>query len=52
MAGVMRHGKNSGGNKMAVVAGKSKVTAYLLWFFLGALSAHKFYLRKTGVGIL
>ncbi|GHV87495.1 hypothetical protein AGMMS50255_7910 [Spirochaetia bacterium] len=37
---------------MAVVAGKSKMTAYLLWFFLGWCSAHKFYLGKTGVGIL
>ena len=25
--------------------------AYLLWFFLGALGGHKFYLRKTGLGI-
>jgi TM2 domain-containing membrane protein YozV len=37
---------------MAVVVGKSKTTAYLLWFFLGWCSAHKFYLEKTGVGIL
>jgi hypothetical protein len=37
---------------MAVVAGKSKTTAYLLWFFLGAVSAHKFYLGKIGIGIL
>jgi hypothetical protein len=37
---------------MAVVAGKSKTTAYLLWFFLGWCSAHKFYLGKTGIGIL
>jgi TM2 domain-containing membrane protein YozV len=37
---------------MAVVAGKSKATAYLLWFFLGWCSAHKFYLEKTGIGIL
>lgn len=25
--------------------------AYLFWFFLGVLGAHKFYLRKTGLGI-
>lgn len=25
--------------------------AYLLWFFLGWMGAHKFYLGKTGVGI-
>lgn len=29
---------------------KSKGTAYLLWFFLGALGAHKFYLGKVGTG--
>jgi TM2 domain-containing membrane protein YozV len=37
---------------MAVIPIKSKTTAYLLWFFLGWCSAHKFYLGKTGVGIL
>ncbi len=31
---------------------KSTTTAYLLWFFLGFLGAHKFYLGKTGMGIL
>jgi len=31
---------------------KSKSTAYLLWFFLGLWGAHKFYLNKTGTGIL
>ncbi|NLJ81636.1 MAG: NINE protein [Bacteroidales bacterium] len=31
---------------------KSKVTAYLLWFFLGIFGAHKFYLGKVGMGIL
>lgn len=30
---------------------KSKTTAYLLWFFLGGLSAHRFYLGKTGSAI-
>ena len=30
---------------------KSKTTAYLLWFFLGFLGVHKFYLGKTGWGI-
>ncbi len=31
---------------------KSKGTAYLLWFFLGVFGVHKFYLEKTGWGIL
>ncbi len=31
---------------------KSKGTAYLLWFFLGAFSAHRFYLGKIGSGIV
>lgn len=31
---------------------KSKGTAYLLWFFLGGLGVHKFYLGKFGMGIL
>lgn len=31
---------------------KSKGVAYLLWFFLGMFSAHKFYLGKIGIGIL
>lgn len=31
---------------------KSKGVAYLLWFFLGGLSAHRFYLGKIGSGIL
>jgi|GEM_PF-1219879 len=30
---------------------KSKSTAYLLWFFLGTLGAHKFYLDKGGMGV-
>ncbi len=31
---------------------KSKLVAYLLWFFLGALGVHKFYLGKVGMGLL
>lgn len=31
---------------------KSKGTAYILWFFLGAFGFHKFYLGKIGWGIL
>ncbi|WP_218577237.1 TM2 domain-containing protein [Phytohabitans rumicis] len=30
---------------------KSVGTAYLLWFFLGAVGAHQFYLGKTGRAI-
>ena len=35
-----------------VVPIKSKGVAYLLWFFLGILGAHRFYLGKIGTGIL
>jgi len=31
---------------------KSKGTAYLLWFFLGLIGVHRFYLEKIGTGIL
>lgn len=31
---------------------KSKSTAYLLWFFFGLFGVHRFYLNKTGSGIL
>ena len=31
---------------------KSKVTAALLCFFLGELGVHRFYLGKTGTGVL
>ena len=30
---------------------KSKVVAYILWFFLGVFSAHRFYLKKYGTAI-
>lgn len=30
---------------------KSKVIAYLLWFFLGIFSAHKFYLKNYGTAV-
>ncbi|MBA7620689.1 hypothetical protein ES703_28043 [subsurface metagenome] len=30
---------------------KSMLAAYLLWFFLGWIGIHKFYLRKTGMGV-
>ncbi|AYO85222.1 MULTISPECIES: TM2 domain-containing protein [Methylobacterium] len=32
--------------------GPSIVLAYVLWFFLGAFSAHRFYLGRTGTAIL
>ena len=35
-----------------IVKVKSKGVAYLLWFFLGILGAHRFYLGKIGTGIL
>jgi TM2 domain-containing membrane protein YozV len=30
---------------------KSVGAAYLLWFFLGTLGAHRFYLGRTGSGV-
>ncbi len=30
---------------------KSVGIAYLLWFFLGALGVHQFYLGRTGRGV-
>jgi TM2 domain-containing membrane protein YozV len=30
---------------------KSAVVAYLLWFFLGSLGGHRFYVGKTGSAI-
>lgn len=35
----------------AISQAKSAGIAYLLWFFLGALGVHKFYLGKVGMGI-
>src|SRR6185312_12904983 len=32
--------------------GKNVVVAYLLWFFLGVFSAHRFYLGRPGTAIL
>lgn len=31
---------------------KSKAVAFLLWFFFGWLSLHRFYVGKVGSGIL
>jgi TM2 domain-containing membrane protein YozV len=31
---------------------KTKLIAYLLWFFFGGLGAHAFYLNKTKVGLI
>jgi TM2 domain-containing membrane protein YozV len=35
----------------ATNTGKSTTAAWLLWFFLGSVGAHRFYLGKTGSGI-
>ncbi len=32
--------------------GPSQAVAYLMWFFLGLLSGHRFYLRRPGSAIL
>ena len=31
---------------------KSVLVAYLLWFFVGLLGAHNFYLKRTGVAVV
>ncbi len=31
---------------------KTAVVAYLLWFFLGLLGGHNFYLKRTGVAVV
>lgn len=31
---------------------KSKLVAYLLWFFFGLIGFHKFYLGKIGWGVI
>lgn len=33
------------------VSGRSMVVAYVLWFFLGSLGIHRFYLGRTGTAI-
>jgi len=43
------------GPQIVVVQGapqKDVGVAYLLWFFLGAVGAHKFYLGQAGMGLL
>src|SRR2546427_8383162 len=30
---------------------KTALVAYLLWFFLGLLGVHNFYLKRTGVAV-
>ena len=34
------------------IAVKSKLVAYLLWFFFGVLGIHRFYLGKTISGVI
>lgn len=43
---------NSSAYSVVTVPSKSKVTAGLLALFLGGFGAHKFYLGKSGMGIL
>lgn len=37
---------------VVVHAAKEVWLAYLLWFLLGNLGVHKFYLRQTGMGLV
>jgi len=43
--------KAAGGAKAIIVGGKSLGTAYVLWFFLGGFSAHRFYLSTPFTAI-
>jgi TM2 domain-containing membrane protein YozV len=38
-------------NAVTTAQQKSVGTAYVLWFFLGVVGAHQFYLGKTGRAI-
>ena len=37
---------------MAEVSEKKRLVAFLLCFFLGGIGVHRFYVGKTGTGIL
>lgn len=37
-------------NVNVAITGKSIIVAYLLWWFLGTLGVHRFYLGKPGTG--
>lgn len=46
------HGAPTAPPVVTVVGGKSLVLAYVLWFFLGWLGIHKFYLRQPVWGLI
>lgn len=46
------YGAPAGPPVVNVVGGKSVVLAYVLWFFLGWLGIHKFYLRQPIWGLI
>jgi len=48
----MSHNNLSSGNNIVVVNTKSTILAYVLWFFLGQLGAHRFYLNSPIFGFV
>lgn len=48
----MSHNNLSGPSNIVVVNTKSTILAYVLWFFLGQIGAHRFYLNSPVFGFL
>lgn len=45
-------GTGNGTSRLVVIAEKSVATAYILWFFLGVFSVHRFYLGHSTSGAM